>query len=161
MDSQGYVLLSFIAGFKRIKNLTEDLELLRHVSRQLRNVEHLAGGDGVDRLRPRERWAQWVLPFEQRDVSARSNGPPEPTSIGNADDIAASFNHVNGAYTGINGSGPRGPLKSLLNGASGSRASGSPLSSTAPEFSPSNSIKLQKENATTVGTPTEAEGTLS
>lgn len=155
MDSQGFVALGFIAGFKRIKTLTEDFELLRHVCRQLRNVEYHAGGDGVDRLRPREKWEQWVLPLEQRDPSARHEGPPPPTSTGKPDENAASQTTVDGAsgaHAATNGSVSNGSHKSLPNGTSGSRTSGSPLSSTAPEFSPSNPITTQNENAN-VGTP--------
>ncbi|KAL1992367.1 hypothetical protein VTN49DRAFT_4399 [Thermomyces lanuginosus] len=76
MDSQGFVPLTFIANFKRIKNLTEDLDLIRHCCHQARNVEHQLGADGVDRVRPREKWQQWVLPMDQRDPSARHDSPP-------------------------------------------------------------------------------------
>ena len=165
MDSQGFVLLGFIAGFKRVKNLTEDLELLRYVARQLRNVEYLAGGDGFDRLRPRERWAQWVLPMESRDPSARTSGPPAAESLNNNNnnlgggvDDAVFLQAFGNSYVPMNGGAAapvtttaapaaRGPLKSLLNGTgSSSRSSGSPLSSTAPEFSPSSTVKPQNDN---------------
>ncbi|OJJ49626.1 hypothetical protein ASPZODRAFT_986463 [Penicilliopsis zonata CBS 506.65] len=135
MDSQGFVLLSFIASFKRVKSLTEDFELLRHVCRQLRTVEYLAGEDGADRLRPRERWEQWVLPVDQRDPSAQNQGPPPST--GNPDDKADVPN-------GIAHDGP------LPNGTSGLRASGTTLSSAAPEFSPSTSVTASNENVNRV-----------
>ncbi|KAL3477431.1 hypothetical protein BJX99DRAFT_257460 [Aspergillus californicus] len=61
MDSQGFVPLNFIASFKRIKHLTEDFELLRLVSPQLKIAEYYVGEDGVDRLRPRTGWEQWTL----------------------------------------------------------------------------------------------------
>ena len=80
MDSQGFVPLTFIANFKRIKNLTEDLDLIRHCCHHARNVEHQLGADGVDRVRPREKWQQWVLPMDQRDPSARHDGPPAAES---------------------------------------------------------------------------------
>lgn len=152
MDSQGFVALSFVAGFKRMKSLTEDFELLRHVSRQLRNVEHLVGGDGIDRLRPRERWEQWVLPLEQRDPSAQNEGPPPPTKL---DENIVPLNQIDGepaAYAGANGSVSHVPSKSQPNGTSGSRASGSPLSSAAPEFLPSKPVPSQNEDEN-VGTP--------
>ena len=76
MDSQGYVLLSVIADFKRIKALTEDMDLLRHVCSQLRTIEFRPGEDGVDRLRRRDGWDQWVRPIDERDPSARNDGPP-------------------------------------------------------------------------------------
>ena len=75
MDSQGYVLLSVIAEFKRIKALTEDMDLLRHVCGQLKNIEYRPGEDGVDRLRRKEGWEQWVRPMSERVPSARNDGP--------------------------------------------------------------------------------------
>ena len=131
MDSQGFVALNFIANFKRIKTLTEDYELLRHVSRQLRTVEHYVGEDGVDRLRSREQWGQWVFPIDQRDPSAQSEGPP-PSQI----ESSPSQNHVEGAVNGV------GHHHSLPNGTSVSKTS---LSSTAPEFSPSKPLTPQNE----------------
>ncbi|KAF9249078.1 hypothetical protein DTO013E5_8591 [Penicillium roqueforti] len=74
MDSQGFVPLNVLASFKRVKSLTEDFELIRHVSRQLRNVECQTGEDGVDRLRPRDKWQQWVLPVDQREPAAQNEG---------------------------------------------------------------------------------------
>lgn len=131
MDSQGFVALNFIANFKRIKTLTEDYELLRHVSRQLRSVEHYVGEDGVDRLRPREHWAQWVFPIDQRDPSAQSEGPP-PSRV----ESSPAQNHVEGAVNGVS------HQDSLPNGTSKTS-----LSSTAPEFSPSKPLTPQNEVA--------------
>ncbi|KAL4888075.1 hypothetical protein BDV59DRAFT_149560 [Aspergillus ambiguus] len=130
MDTQGFVALSFIGNFKRIKNLTEDFELLRHVCRNLRNVEHIQGDDGIDRLRPREKWEQWVLPIEQRDPSAQHHGP----SMVKSDESV--HNHVDGATNGS---------VSLPNG-TGEPASKTPLSSEAPEFSPAQAANSQSES---------------
>ncbi|KAE8349212.1 hypothetical protein BDV28DRAFT_66548 [Aspergillus coremiiformis] len=132
MDSQGYVPLAFIAGFKRIKILTEDFELLRHVSRQLRNVEYLQNEDGIDRLRPREKWDQWVLPIEQREPTAQHEGPSK------SDEAAIAQHHVDGA---VNGSAP------LVNGNGEAPALKTSLSSAAPEFSPSKAVEAQNEAA--------------
>ncbi|KAK2737184.1 hypothetical protein FQN57_000441 [Myotisia sp. PD_48] len=126
MDSQGFVLLGFIASFKRIKSLTEDMELLRFVCRQLRNVEYRPGENGVDRLRKREKWDQWVLSMELRDPTAQNDGP---TSDGL--DQSQKFlqdettPYLNG-NSGINGvaSLEDAPKRSIK------------LSSAAPEFSP-------------------------
>ncbi|KAJ5428970.1 hypothetical protein N7445_010424 [Penicillium cf. griseofulvum] len=121
MDSQGFVPLGVIASFKRVKSLTEDFELLRHISRQLRTVEYQTGKDGVDRLRPRERWAQWILPYDQREPSAQHEGAA-PAAHPSKNDENIPFN-----THGPNGSVPNG---------TGTRGSQS-LSSTAPEFQPS------------------------
>jgi la-related protein 1 len=75
MDSQGFVLVSFIAEFKRLKAMTHDLELIKYVSQQSNDVEHWIGPDGVDRLRAAKTWDKWVLPKEDRDPSARHDGP--------------------------------------------------------------------------------------
>ncbi|KAJ5527758.1 hypothetical protein N7513_011917 [Penicillium frequentans] len=131
MDSQGFTPLSVIATFKRVKSLTEDFELLRHVSRQLRNVEVQTGEDGMDRLRPRENWSQWVL---------SGAAPAQP---GKNDENTPINNHVDGT---TNGSIHAGSQQFVPNGtASHNRTH---LSSNAPEFMPS----AQNEVAT-VGTP--------
>ncbi|KAE8138403.1 hypothetical protein BDV38DRAFT_70968 [Aspergillus pseudotamarii] len=133
MDSQGYVPLAFIAGFKRIKTLTEDFELLRHVSRQLRNVDYVQNEDGIDRLRPREKWDQWILPIDQREPTAQHDGPSK------SDETTAAQNHVDSA---VNGSAP------IVNGTGEAPASKTALSSAAPEFSPSKAVEAQNEAAT-------------
>lgn len=77
MDSQGFVFLSIIANFNRIKQLTQDMELIRYVCFQSKNIEFRTGPDGVDRLRKREGWSQWVLSTEERDPSAQNDGPAQ------------------------------------------------------------------------------------
>ncbi|KAF7118278.1 hypothetical protein CNMCM5793_007694 [Aspergillus hiratsukae] len=136
MDSQGFVPLSVIASFKRVKTLTEDFEMLRHACRQVRNVEYQTGEDGIDRLRPREKWEQWVLPVEQRDPSAQNQGPSLSTDAG-------KFHEQNHIDESTNG---------LPNGITEPHVSKTSLSSTAPEFSPSNPLITQTEIAN-VGIP--------
>ena len=86
MDSQGFVFLSVLAGFNRIKQLTEDMTLLRYVCHNSHSIELQKGEDGVDRLRKREGWQQWVLNMEERDLSAQNDGPThlQPSSISQA-----------------------------------------------------------------------------
>ncbi|RAL11531.1 La domain family [Aspergillus homomorphus CBS 101889] len=136
MDSQGFVALSVIASFKRVKSMTEDFNLLRHVSHSLRTVEYVTGEDGIDRLRPRDTWEQWVLPLEQRDQSAQNEGPATVSVLNppKQDDAPMFQNNVEG----VNGS--------VANGTVESRASKT-LSSDAPEFSPSQSVNAQTEVA--------------
>lgn len=149
MDSQGFVLLNFIASFKRIKTLTEDYDLLRHVARQLRNVEYVLSEDGLDRLRPREKWEQWVLVIDQRDPSAQNEGPPPPKSYPSVnseklDENASQQNHIEDATAPyVNGVSDGHPL------ANGTKST--LLSSAAPEFSPSGTLAPaagQDENVT-------------
>ena len=77
MDSKGFVFLAVIADFNRIKQLTTDMELIKLVCYQSRNIEFRVGVDGKDRLRRREGWEQWVLSVGERDVSAQNDGPEE------------------------------------------------------------------------------------
>lgn len=77
MDSQGFVSLDFIAGFNRIKQLSTDLELLKHVCQHSNSVEYRVSEDGIDRLRRRDGWNQWVLDLAERDKTAQNEGPKE------------------------------------------------------------------------------------
>jgi la-related protein 1 len=77
MDSQGFVALEFIAGFKRMKQLSTDLELIKLVCQQSNVVQYRTGEDGKDRLRRREGWEQWVMKMSDRDPSAQNEGPKE------------------------------------------------------------------------------------
>ncbi|KAJ5610875.1 Winged helix-turn-helix transcription repressor DNA-binding [Penicillium lagena] len=148
MDGQGFVPLGVIASFKRVKSLTEDFELLRVVSRQLRNVEHQVGDDGVDRLRPRERWAQWILPVDQRDPSAQHEGAPPAKQIGKTDENVPFNHHADGAPNGYGG-----PRQFVPNGTA-SRGPKTSLSTAAPEFMPSGPPSAHNEIAN-VGTPSD------
>ncbi|PWY81875.1 hypothetical protein BO70DRAFT_41496 [Aspergillus heteromorphus CBS 117.55] len=134
MDSQGFVGLAFIASFKRIKTLTEDIELLRHVSRHLRTVEYFASEDGLDRLRPKEHWGQWVLPLEQRDQTAQNEGPSLASHTAQPEETFVSQVQVDGVANG-----------QLSNGTAESHGPKTSLSSAAPEFSPSNNLSAQTE----------------
>lgn len=138
MDSQGYVLLSVIASFKRIKSLTEDMELLRFVCRQLRNVEYRPGEDGVDRLRKREEWAQWVLSMEERDPSARNEGPSSATAQEYIpQQQQQQQTHMNGHGHGHGNAHGNGTYVNPADIASAEEPKRpAKLSSTAPEFSP-------------------------
>lgn len=75
MDSQGFVLLSLVAGFNRVQRLTTDLDLIKFICHQSPNIDWYVGDDGKDRLRPRHNWQQWVYPMEERDAAARNDGP--------------------------------------------------------------------------------------
>ncbi|KAL1306773.1 hypothetical protein AAFC00_005435 [Neodothiora populina] len=75
MDSQGYVFLSFVADFKRLKNLTTDYDLIKYVCLQSTNIELRTGDDGRDRLRKVGDHERWVLPMSERDPSAQNDGP--------------------------------------------------------------------------------------
>ena len=77
MDSQGFVFLSVIANFNRIRQLTQDMDLIRLVCLNSPNIQIRTAADGIDRLRKREGWQQWVLGMEERDPSAQNQGPTQ------------------------------------------------------------------------------------
>lgn len=81
MDSQGFLPLTLIANFKRMKELTTDLELIKYVCLQSDEYELRVGHDGRDRLRKRVDWANWVLPMADRDPTARNDGPTQATEV--------------------------------------------------------------------------------
>ena len=147
MDSQGFVPLSVIASFKRITSLTEDYDLLRQVSRQLRNVEVQTGEDGVDRLRPREKWAQWILPVDQRDTSAQNDGPAHATQSGKPNENTPFTKHTEGAPNGM----IHGASREFIPNGTAYHGSRTPLSYTAPEFMPS--MPTAQHEITNVGDP--------
>ncbi|KAK4106011.1 hypothetical protein N658DRAFT_414736 [Parathielavia hyrcaniae] len=75
MDGQGFVHLATIAGFKRIKTVTEDVELVRLACSISDHIEFGVGEDGIERLRPREKWQPFVLPVSERAEPYRNDGP--------------------------------------------------------------------------------------
>lgn len=75
MDSQGYIFLTVIAEFNRLKQLTTDYDLLKSVCLQSTVIEIRIGDDGKDRLRKVGDWERWVLPMADRDMSAQTDGP--------------------------------------------------------------------------------------
>ncbi|KAL1958588.1 hypothetical protein VTO42DRAFT_4185 [Malbranchea cinnamomea] len=155
MDSQGFVPLSVIANFKRIKSLTEDMDLLRMVCRQLKNVEYRACEDGVDRVRKRDKWEQWVLSMELRDPSAQNDGPAPLSSTpeGNKDG-SSNVVQTDGSVPYTNGATHDTPAPSAASQVAPTDATNvdapsrpAKLSSAAPEFMPMVPPATQKENA--------------
>ncbi|KAG1180245.1 hypothetical protein G6F70_000632 [Rhizopus microsporus] len=57
MDSNGFVDLSFVANFNRVKGLTTDLDLIREALDNSQVVERKG-----DKIRKREGWEPWIMP---------------------------------------------------------------------------------------------------
>lgn len=149
MDSQGFVFLSFISGFKRIQALTQEFDLLRHACQESDIVELVRGNDGADRLRRKEGWEKWVLAAEERDESVRNDGPTHFTL---SSPVAQRLHHIMPGHPSMspttfspNGTDPNFrqytnggtlPASSQINGNSGSYPSDTTLSATVPDFSP-------------------------
>jgi hypothetical protein len=83
MDSQGFVLLSTVANFRRLRSITEgNYEILKHVAQQSHNIDFQVGIDGQDRIRKRQGWEPFVLEMAQRDESAQNDGvAPAPNQL--------------------------------------------------------------------------------
>ncbi|KAI9840061.1 MAG: hypothetical protein M1819_000254 [Sarea resinae] len=160
MDSQGFVFLNVIADFNRIKQLTQDMELVRYVCFQSRTIEFRTGPDGLDRLRRREGWQQWVLSKDERDPSAQNDGPvqihqprtPHPQGLETSymehgrqnmspNELGQNLDH-DGAYQHIGGVVPNyvplAPVPTMSGSVSGnSHPDFTPLSAAVPDFAPS------------------------
>ncbi|KAK5168257.1 uncharacterized protein LTR77_006826 [Saxophila tyrrhenica] len=75
MDSQGFVLLEFVASFPRMKQAISNIDHLRAVAKDSKLVILRAGEDGKERIRKKKGWEDFVMPMDQRDESAKTNGP--------------------------------------------------------------------------------------
>ncbi|KAF5008591.1 hypothetical protein FDECE_5143 [Fusarium decemcellulare] len=95
MDSQGFVPLHFITAFKRMRDLSADMGLIRAVCEQSVDVDYVVGEDDCERLRRREDWQKFVLPMEDRDELARNDGPAQLTFKNQ------SYQYANGQFNGI------------------------------------------------------------
>jgi la-related protein 1 len=99
MDSQGFVPLHFVGAFKRVRNLSPDLNLVRIACDESVELEMVIADDNTERLRRRENWERWVLPYSERDELARNEGPKQFTYRGNRFDYGHQFNGMPaGAY---------------------------------------------------------------
>ncbi len=161
MDSQGFVFLSIIAKFNRIKQLTQDMELIRYVCFQSKNIEFRTGPDGVDRLRKREGWSQWVLSMEERDASAQNDGPaqvqqpriprpqlfemqypPQARLVSSSMSSSAGFEHMANDSTyqppdSVTPSfAPVNPSSVVSSNVTDGHLTQTPLSAAVPDFSP-------------------------
>jgi la-related protein 1 len=153
MDSQGFVFLSVLAKFNRIKQLTQETELIRYVCLNSPNIEFRMGPDGLDRLRKREGWQQWILNMEERDPSAQNDGPPQdyqtrahsgqvfeiPSNLGEGQASAPQFSLANHrvedvAYPLADDVPPPVPTTNgtIMNGP----LAQTPLSAAVPDFAP-------------------------
>ena len=142
MDSQGFVFINVIAGFKRMQHLTLDLEVIRAACDESRHVNFVVGEDGLERVRRLEGWRHWILPMEDRDESVTRGFPynnrmmPFATSpsVYSPQTAESHFgNYPNGNHVSHMGN----------EGANGiTYRSESQLSAAVPEFSPAGTFGL-------------------
>ncbi|CAZ81149.1 unnamed protein product [Tuber melanosporum] len=72
MDNEGFVALSFIANFNRVRGLTQDPNMLRDACMQSQDLFLIPGPDDWY-LRKAEGWEKWTLAEEEREPSARGS----------------------------------------------------------------------------------------
>ena len=155
MDSQGFVFLQFIAGFKRIQGLTQEIEQVRVACQASQTIDLIRGEDGVDRVRRRDGWEQWVLDMEERDPSVRNAGPTQHHHHHQDPRVFQQVQPI-GAYQGYppaiqspmfspNGTEARFPMHypngtsiaRLPNGNGSNHHTDTQLSASVPDFAPS------------------------
>ena len=176
MDSQGFVFLSILTNFNRIKTLTVDVQLVRMVCAYAPSIEFRTGVDGIDRVRRSEDWERWVLKPEERDASVRNEVPIEfqPPQMPQYDMSTAPYSygqtvgpwvdpamqHAGWARNGeINDHVMDGTVPPFQPAASRGRFFGkpekptsadpttsTPLSAAVPEFSPSIALPIHDSN---------------
>jgi len=154
MDSQGFVPISFIAQFNRMRELLVDINVLRQACAESTLLELVVGNDGVERVRSKEGWEKWVIQdMSLRDPSARHSGPsswqqftggyqPPMMSPPYSGEVPQVFSPTNEHGFGNYHNGNYGlpPLNvPVMNGINGhaARPHESQLSASVPEFSPS------------------------
>ena len=69
MDDSGWILVSVIANFNRMRLLTPDQTVI--VDALIGSAIVELSADGL-LMRPRDNWRNWVLPMEQRDPTAHA-----------------------------------------------------------------------------------------
>lgn len=76
MDTEGYVPITLIAGFNRVRGLTSDMSLVR-ASLELSKILEVKQDSG-DLLRKKEGWETWVLPAAGTSATTKTNnGAPQ------------------------------------------------------------------------------------
>ena len=171
MDSKGWVFLSVLQKFNRIKQLTSDLDLLRFVCSRSNIIEFRVGPDNVDRVRRSQDWQQWVLAIEERDPAAQHDGPPDMQQpqifpyvpqdyhrgsvASNSISPRASFSGMQYAVQPIsfNGQGSASQVND-------SQITQTPLSAAVPDFTPSLQ-PLNNQSLQNLEMQTELENTFS
>ncbi|KAI1107676.1 hypothetical protein F4804DRAFT_329085 [Jackrogersella minutella] len=147
MDSQGFVPLNVIAGFKRMQEIATDFQLIRIACDSSPHIEYIVTEQGQDKVRRREQWEPWVLAMDVRHPTAQHDGPvnyrpfesqmafwPQLMQYGAMAPIFSPTGTESHFPHYDNGNSVVSPTNNGLNG--NVRPSDSQLSATVPEFSP-------------------------
>lgn len=79
MDGEGWVQISVIAGFNKVKEITNNLQFIVETL-QLSTVIEVQGG----RVRRRENWKKWLLPPEQQESTGNFSSQGSSSQITNS-----------------------------------------------------------------------------
>ncbi|RFU72374.1 la domain family [Trichoderma arundinaceum] len=159
MDSQGFVPLHFIASFKRVRELSADIAMVRAVCETSTEVDLVVGEDDVERVRRSQAWESFVLPLGDRDEFARNHGPAHLTFKNRPSQLPPQFNGMPVPY-GLSSppayaAHPEAPFQQipdesianqgvngLVNGQVNGHPGASQLSADVPDFAPSGALQL-------------------
>ncbi|ATY63448.1 La domain family [Cordyceps militaris] len=169
MDSQGFVPLHFIAAFKRVRELSADIGMLRTVCEMSMEIDLVVGEDDVERVRRSEGWESFVLPLEDRDDLARNHGPVKLSFKSRLPyPMPPQYNGMQMPY-GMPSPPPFAPHEQFqqffdhhamngVNGINGHSQKGSQLSAAVPDFAPAGALQTLKLNGTVNGTHEKQNG---
>ncbi|KAG0225373.1 La ribonucleoprotein domain member 1B [Actinomortierella wolfii] len=79
MDEEGYVPLSLVANFNRVKHLTTDLNVIKDALKASKDIE-LSG----DKIRKRDDWARWLFPKDGHVPAPGTSAPQRSANPLNA-----------------------------------------------------------------------------
>ncbi|KAK0765330.1 hypothetical protein N5P37_001256 [Trichoderma harzianum] len=156
MDSQGFVPLHFIASFKRVRELSADIAMVRAVCEISTELDLAVGEDDIERVRRSQAWESFVLPLEDRDEFARNHGPAHLTFKNRPSQMPPQFNGMPVPYGMASppayAAHAEIPFQQLpddaligqgLNGLANGHVNGvSQLSADVPDFAPSGALQL-------------------
>ncbi|KAL7794544.1 hypothetical protein V8C37DRAFT_409082 [Trichoderma ceciliae] len=159
MDSQGFVPLHFIASFKRVRELSVDIAMVRAVCEVSTELDLVVGEDDIERVRRSQAWESFVLPLQDRDEFAQNHGPIRLTFKNRPSQMPPQFNGMPVPYGMASppayATHPEAPFQQLsdesiagqgVNGFSNGHVNGhagaSQLSADVPDFSPSGALQL-------------------
>lgn len=167
MDSQGFVPLHFIASFKRVRDLSADIAMVRAVCEISTELDLVVGEDDIERVRRSQAWESFVLPFEDRDEFARNHGPVHLTFKNRPSQMPPQYNgmpvpfgmasppayaaHAEAPFQQLPDEALAGQqVNGFVNGHVNGHVGPSQLSADVPDFAPSGVLPLG-DNAKTNG----------
>lgn len=141
MDSQGFVFFDVVVNFNRVKNLSQDRDLIKAAALKSEDIEIRVGEDGKERLRKREGWEPFVLPMDQREPASQNDGPkvlrrPEAPQLQPIWSMNPGMGYRGPASAGPHGPQQRRPFDMPGYGVNGMVTPFSPFSPTSQDAGP-------------------------